>query len=464
MRFRSVGALAALLASGWVAVHAAVVAPPQAISFDPALFSELRWRNIGPFRGGRTKAVDGIPSQPNVFYIGVVNGGVWKTNDFGRTWTPIFDDQPTGSVGAIAIAPSNPNIIYVGSGEGMQRPDLSTGDGMFKSTDGGKTWTLMGLRDAQQIPQIIVDPKNPDRLFVAVLGHPYGPNAERGIFRSLDGGKSFAKVLYRDENTGGVDLAFDPVDPNVVYAVMLESRHGPWENAVWTGAGSGLFKSTDGGTTWQPLTQGLPSFADGLGRIGVTVAPSDRTRLYAVVDARALGGIYRSNDSGATWSRVNSDSRVIARPADAADIRVHPTNPDIVFVPSIVTWKSTDGGKTFTGFRGAPGGDDYQKIWINPAQPDTMILTADQGAIVTVNGGKTWSSWYNQPTAQFYHVIADNAFPYRVCGGQQESGSACVASRGDHGQITFREWTPVGVEEYGYVAPDPLDPDFVYGG
>jgi len=436
----------------------------QTTSFDPALFEALAWRNIGPFRGGRTKAVSGVPSQPNVFYIGVVNGGVWKTTDYGRTWRPVFDDQPTGSIGAIAVAPSNPNVMYVGSGEGMQRPDLSTGDGIYKSTDAGRTWTHLGLRDGQQIPDIVVDPQNPDRLFVAVLGHPYGPNTVRGIFRSTDGAQTFERVLYRDENTGGIDVALDPVDPNTVYAALWEARQGPWENAAWTGPGSGLFKSTDGGTTWRPLTRGLPTFAEGLGRIGVTVAPNLRTRLFAVVDAGRNGGIFRSDDAGESWSRVNADPRLVARPNDAADIRVHPTNPDIVYVPTIVTWRSTDGGRTFTAIRGAPGGDDYQKIWINPNTPDVMILTADQGAIVTVNGGETWSSWYNQPTAQFYHVSTDSAFPYRVCGGQQESGSACVASRGDWGQITVREWAPVGVEEYGYVAPDPTDPDIVYGG
>ncbi|GMV22833.1 MAG: hypothetical protein AMXMBFR57_27820 [Acidimicrobiia bacterium] len=436
---------------------------PQA-TFDPDLFQEMRWRPIGPLRASRTKAAAGVPSRPFTFYVGVVNGGVWKTDDAGRTWNPIFDDQPTGSIGAIAVAESNPDIIYVGSGEGMPRPDLSTGDGLFKSIDAGRTWTHLGLRDAQQIPEIVVDPHNPDRLFVAVLGHPYGPSEERGIFRSLDGGRTFEKVLYKDPNTGGIDLAMDPADPNTLYAVLWEQRQGPWENAVWTGPNSGLFKSEDGGTTWRPLTKGLPTFAEGLGRIGVTVAPSDRHRLYAAVDAGRNGGIFRSDDAGETWRRANADTRVVARPNDAADIRVHPTNPDIVFVPTIVTWKSTDGGNTFTALRGAPGGDDYQKIWINPQTPDVMLLTADQGAIVTLNGGRTWSSWYNQPTAQFYHVNTDNAFPYRVCGGQQESGSACVQSRGDHGQITVREWTPVGVEEYGYVAPDPLDPDIVYGG
>jgi photosystem II stability/assembly factor-like uncharacterized protein len=448
----------------------AIPAPPEAVPQNAPtgsaqnLYRELAWRGIGPFRGGRTKAVSGIAAQPHVFYIGAVNGGVWKTTDAGRTWAPIFDDQPTGSIGALAVAPSDPNIVYVGSGEGMQRPDLSTGDGIYKSTDAGRTWTHLGLRDGQQIPQIIVDPQNANRLFVAVLGHPYGPNPERGVFRSTDGGRTFDRVLYKDENTGAVDLAFDPVDSQTIYAALWEARQGPWENGSWNGPGSGLFKSTDGGTTWRPLTKGLPAFADGLGRIGVTVAPSDRNRLYAVVDAGRNAGVYRSDDAGENWTRANSDSRVVGRPADAADIRVHPKNPDIVFVPSIVTWKSVDGGKTFTGWRGAPGGDDYQKIWINPDRPDVMILTSDQGAIVTLNAGETWGSWYNQPTAQFYHVSTDNAFPYRVCGGQQESGSACVWSRGDNGQITMREWTPVAVEEYGYIAVDPNDPDVVYGG
>lgn len=437
--------------------------PPQ---FSPTLFNEIRWRSIGPFRASRTKAATGVRQQPNVFYIGVVNGGVWKTTDYGRTWFPIFDDQPTGSIGAIAVAPSDPNTIYVGSGEGMQRPDLSTGNGIYVSTNAGKTWTHLGLRDGQQIPQIVVDPRDPKKLFVAVLGHPYGPNEERGVFRSTDGGLSFQKVLYKDENTGAADITLDPNSPDTIYAVLWEAREGPWENAAWTGPGSGLYKSTDGGTTWKPLTKGLPSFVQGgLGRIGITVAPSDSNRLFATVEAaHNLAGIYRSEDAGESWAQVNADPRVVARPDDAAEVRVHPTNPDMIFVPTIVTWKSTDGGKTFVGWRGAPGGDDYQRIWINPDTPDTMILTADQGAIVTVNGGDTWSSWYNQPTGQFFHVSTDNAFPYRVCGGQQESGSACVSSRGDDGQITFREFRPVGVDEYGYVAPDPMNPDIVYGG
>jgi photosystem II stability/assembly factor-like uncharacterized protein len=453
---------ATLLAGLALSASLAEAVPAQ--TFDPALLREMRWRMIGPHRGSRTKAAAGIPDQPNVFYVGVVNGGVWKTTDYGITWHPIFDDQPTGSVGAIAIAPSNPNIIYVGSGEGLQRPDLSTGDGIYKSTDAGRTWTHLGLRDGQQIPQIIVDPTNPDRLFVAVLGHPYGPNAERGIFRSTDGGRSFQKVFYKDEDTGGVDVAFDPRDPDTIYAVLWEARQGPWENAAFTGPGSGIIKSTDGGETWRPLMRGLPTFADGLGRIGITVAPSEPRRLFATVEVRGQGYVYRSDDAGESWTRISDDTRVASRPSDFAEIKVHPTNPDIVFTGSIVSWKSVDGGRTWSALRGAPGGDDYHRIWINPKNPDIILIAADQGVVITVNGGQSWSSWYNQPTAQFYHVTTDNAFPYRVCSGQQESGSVCIASRGDHGRITFREWTPVGVEEYGYVAPDPLDPDIVYGG
>ena len=446
-------------------MHAPVMAR-QTPSIDVAMVkSAMAWRNIGPTRGGRTKAAAGIASQPNVFYIGAVNGGVWKTNDYGRTWKPIFDGQPTGSIGAIAIAPSDPNIIYVGSGEGLHRPDLSTGMGMFKSADGGTTWTQLGLRDSQQIPQVIVDPVNPNRLFVAALGHPYGPSEERGIFRSLDGGTSFQKVLYTDENTGGADLAFDPSNSNTIYSVLWEHRHAPWENGVFTGPGSAVYKSVDGGTTWKQIMTGLPSYAkDGVGRIGITVAPSLPSRLFATVDSRDNGGLYRSDDAGEHWTRVGSDARVTEREDDFAEVKVDPKNPDIVYTASVVTWKSIDGGHTFKALRGAPGGDDYHRLWINPTTPSIMLLAGDQGAVITVNGGETWSSWYNQPTAQMYHVSTDNAFPYRVCSGQQDSGSVCVSSRGDDGAITIRDWHPVGVEEWGYVAADPNDPDTVFGG
>ncbi|MEK6302117.1 MAG: glycoside hydrolase [Acidobacteriota bacterium] len=437
------------------------VAQPQ----SPALYQKMQWRCIGPHRGGRTVGATGVPGQPNVFYIGVNNGGVWKTNDYGRIWKPIFDDQPTGSIGALSVAPSNPDVIYVGSGEGLQRPDLSTGDGIYKSTDSGKTWKHLGLRDGQQIAAIIVDPRDPNRLFVAVLGHPYGANEERGVFRSTDGGESFQKVLYKDENTGAIALAFDPSNAQVVYADLWSARQGPWENGAWQGPGSGLFKSTDGGSTWRQLTKGLPTFEQGLGRIGFCIAPSDSKRMYATVDASPqLGGVYRSDDAGESWRRVSTDPRPWGRGSDFAEVKVDPRNPDVVYSANIVTWRSTDGGQNFEAFRGAPGGDDYHTMWINPENAQIMLLAADQGAIVTVNGGETWSSWYNQPTAQFYHVITDNQFPYWVYGGQQESGSVGIASRGNAGQITFREWHPVGVEEYGYVAPDPLNPNIIYGG
>ena len=433
--------------------------------FNPNLYQDMKWRCIGPHRGGRTVGATGVPGQPNVFYIGVNNGGVWKTNDYGHTWTPIFDDQPTGSIGALAVAPSDPNVVYVGSGEGLQRPDLSTGDGIYRSGDAGKAWKQLGLRDAQQIGAIIIDPRNPNRLFVAALGHPYGPNEERGVFRSTDGGETFQKVLYKDENTGAIALAFDPSNAETVYTDLWSARQGPWENGAWQGPGSGLYKSTDGGTTWRQLTKGLPTFEQGLGRIGFCIAPGDSKRMYATVDASPqLGGLYRSNDAGESWQRVEGDGRLWGRGSDFAEVKVDPKNPDIVYVANIVTWRSTDGGKTFKGFRGAPGGDDYHTVWISPDNSDIILLAVDQGAIITVNGGQTWSSWYNQPTAQFYHVITDNQFPYRVYGGQQESGSVGIASRGDDGQITFREWHPVGVEEYGYVAPDPLNPDVIYGG
>jgi len=436
--------------------------------YDQKLFSEMRWRCIGPFRGGRTVAISGVLHQPNVFYMAAVNGGVWKTTDFGNTWNPIFDDQATGSVGALAVAPSDPNIIYVGSGEGLQRPDLATGDGVYKSTDAGKTWThLQNLRDAQQITAILVDPKDPNRVFVATEGHPYGPNAERGVFRSTDGGQSFQKVLYKDENTGAADLAFDPTNPQTIYAVLWAARVAPWEvrsgGSIYI-AGSGLFKSTDGGSTWRPLTKGLPTAAEELGRMGIAVAPSQPNRLYASIEAkRGVAGIYRSDDAGESWKQVNSDGRIGGRGPGAMGIAVASDNPEVIYVANTTTWKSTDAGKTFVGFKGAPGGDDYQRIWISAENPKTLALSSDQGAVLSVNGGETWSSWYNQPTAQFYHVTTDNRFPYWVYGAQQESGSVATLSRSDYGEITFRDWHLIGIFEYGYIAIDPLDPNILYG-
>jgi len=445
-------------------VASALSFPAAAQKVDSSLYSSLEWRMIGPFRAGRTIGATGVRGQPNVFYAGVNNGGVWKTTDYGRVWTPIFDAQPTGSIGDIAVAPSNPNVIYVGTGEGVQRPDLSTGDGVYKSTDAGKTWRHLGLRDGQQIGGVIVDPRDENRIFVAVLGHPYGPNPERGVYRSTNGGETFDRVLYKDENTGAIQVSFDPSNPQIIYAALWAGRQGPWENSSWNGPLSGLFKSADGGTTWRQLTTGLPTAAQGLGRIGFTIAPSDPRRMYATVDATTLGGIYRSDDAGETWRRTNNEARVWDRASDFAEVKVDPRNPDVMYSANTSTYRSSDGGQTFTAIKGAPGGDDYHRIWINPDNPDIMLFAVDQGATITVNGGKTWSSWYNQPTAQFYHVITDNRIPYWVYGGQQESGSVGTMSRGDYGAITFREWNPVGAEEYGYIAPDPLDPNIIYGG
>ncbi len=442
---------------------AMLVVQAAAQTFDPALFQEMAWREIGPYRGGRMRTLAGVPSQPNIFYAGAVNGGVWKTNDYGRTWKPIFDHESSGSIGAIAVAPSDPNTLYVGSGEGLQRPDLSTGDGIYKSENGGESWTHLGLRNGQQIAHLAVDPTNPNRLLVAVMGHPYGPNEERGVFLSTDGGKTFAKVLYKDENTGANDVEMDPQDPRICYAALWEARQGPWENSAWSGTNGGIFKSTDGGNTWAPLKDGLP---DGVIQANLAIAASNPQRLYAAVATAQGVGIFRTDNKGEHWEKITDDERPAQRigGGDLPVPAVDPQNADVVYSASIVTWKSTDGGKTWSGLRGAPGGDDYQSIWINPTNSNILEIVSDQGAIITVNGGETWSSWYNQPTAQMYHASADNAFPYRVCGGQQESGSACVASRGPDGEITFRDWHPVGAEEYGYVEADPLNPDLVYGG
>ena len=431
-------------------------------SAGPAQYAGLHWRFVGPLRGGRTKAIAGVPDQIHRFYIAAVNGGIWRTDNAGRTWRPIFDGQSTGSVGSLAVAPSDDNVVYAGSGEGLQRPDLAVGNGIYKSNDGGTTWTHLGLRDGQQIPTIAVDQKDPNRLFVAVLGHPYGPNSERGVYRSTDGGATFTRVLYRDDNTGAYDVRIDPHDPQTVYASLWAARQAPWEiGGSFEIAGSGVYKSTDGGTTWKTLTAGFPPR---LGRTEIAVAPSDSSIVYAAADAPTGCGIYRSDDAGAQFSLVSSDDRVCARGDDLVALAVDPQDPHTVYVTSTSTYRSTDGGKTFIAIKGAPGGDDYQNVWINPLHPEIVALVSDQGATLSLDRGASWSSWYNQPTAQMYHVSADNRFPYWLCSGQQESGSACVKSRGDWGETTERDWHPVGAEEYGYIAPDPLHPGVFYGG
>jgi photosystem II stability/assembly factor-like uncharacterized protein len=436
-------------------------------SVDPALYSDMRWRQIGPMRAGRTRAVTGVPSQPATFYLGMVNGGVWKSTDAGATWVDLWQGQPSGSIGSIAVADSDPNIVYVASGEGLQRPDLATGDGVYKSTDAGRTWThLPGLRDGQQIGQLAIDPKNPNKLFVAVTGHPYGPNEERGLYRSLDGGATFQRILFTNNRTGASEVQIDPQNPSIVYAGMWQRQEAPWENGSFIGAEGGLYKSTDGGTTFAKLTgHGLP---DDILQLQLAIAPTDSKRIYAEIGTvRGPVLLMRTDDGGQSWVHAPiNDTRPEARigGGDVPVPRVDPKDPNTIYVATVVTWKSTDAGRTWTGLRGSPGGDDYQNVWINPNNTDIIALASDQGVIISQNAGHTWSSWYNQPTAAMYHVTADNAFPYRVCGGQQDSGSACVASRSNDGRITFHDWHPAGIEEYGYAAPDPLDPDVVYGG
>ncbi len=431
----------------------------------PESFQALEWRCIGPHRGGRALAVSGVRGQPETFYFGSVGGGVWKTTSGGQVWIPVFDSQPIASIGALTVAPSDPNIIYVGSGEADMRSDISFGDGIYKSSDAGRTWTHLGLRDTRQIGRILVDPRDPDTVLVAALGHGFGPNEERGIFRSTDGGKTWTRVLYKDENTGAIELAFDPDDAKTVYAALWNTRRPAWSTyAPITGPGGGLYKSTNGGVTWKELAgHGLPSGT--FGRTGIDVAAGQKgKRVYALIDAPRASGLYRSDDNGINWKLISTDQRISSRSWYFSEVRVDPKNPDVVYLSNVSLYRSTDGGKTFVAIKGAPGGDDYHSLWIDPDNPQRMISGVDQGVIVTVDGGDTWSNWYNQPTAQFYHVAVDNQFPYWVYGAQQDSGTAAVLSRSDFGQISFRDWHPVGAGESGFILPDPSDPNFVYGG
>ena len=432
--------------------------------FDPTLFSGMRWRMIGPTRGGRALAATGVRGQPSTFYFGAVGGGVWKTTDAGRVWTPIFDHEPIASIGAIAVAPSDPNVIYVGSGEADMRSDISCGNGMYKSTDAGSTWTDIGLENSWQIGRILVDPHNANIVFVAALGHPYAANAQRGVFRSTDGGQTWERVLYKDENTGAIDLAFDPRDSRIIYAALWQTRRPPWNvYPPSNGLGSGLYKSTDGGNYWQQLTgHGLPT--ESLGRMGIAVAPTEPDRVYLLADAKQ-GGVYRSDDAGQNWMLTDSEPRIWGRGWYFGGITVDSRNPDIIYVCNTSTYRSTDGGKTFDAVKGAPGGDDYHSLWIDPDDPARMILASDQGVIISVDGASTWTSWYNQPTAQLYHVITDDRFPYWVYGAQQDSGAVGVESRSNSATISFRDWRPVGAGgESMYIAPDPLDNNILYGG
>jgi len=431
--------------------------------YDPRLYSGLRWRSIGPFRAGRVNAVSGVVGQPETFYFGSVGGGVWKTTNAGRTWTPVFDSSSSASIGAIGVAPSNPDVIYVGTGEADMRDSIQFGDGMYKSVDAGKTWKHIGLESTRQIGRIIVDPKNPNIVFVAALGHAYAANPDRGVYSSHDGGTTWQKVLFKNDDVGAIDLNFDPANSQIVYAALWNVRRPPWFiYAPANGPGGGIFKSVDGGTTWKEIDEGIP--LEGRGRIGVSVSPANHNRIYAAVDAKE-GGIFISDDGGASWTRLSSDKRLWDRGWYFEKVTADPKSADTVYVMNTSVYRSTDAGKTWTAIKGDPTGDDFHQLWIYPDDPKRMVLGSDQGTIVSVDGAVTWSSWYNQATAQIYHVAPDNRFPYWVTGAQQDSGAVGSPSRSRHSEISLRDWEGLCAGgESGYTAPDPLHPEILFGG
>jgi photosystem II stability/assembly factor-like uncharacterized protein len=479
---------------------------------NPSLYSGLKWRMLGPFRGGRVDAVSGVPGRPNEFYFGAVNGGVWKTIDAGRIWFPIFDSQPVASIGALAVAPSAPDTVYVGTGESTLRDSVGYGNGMYQSVDAGKTWTHIGLDDTQHIGRVAVDPKNANVVFVAAIGHLYQANPDRGVFRSRDGGKTWQKVLFNNDNVGAVDVVIDSVNSQVVYAALWNTRRPPWYTyQPSNGPGGGVFKSTDGGTTWKQLAGGLPTAC--VGRVGLAVAPTNPRRVYAVVDdflpegapadtpcpgtppgrgggaggaggaaagggrgaaapaPSQQGGFYRSDDAGVTWTKLSSDTALFGRGWYFEHVAVDPRNADIVYVSNVSLSRSKDGGKTWVALRGSPGGDDYQGAWVSPDDSNTMVVASDQGTIITRNATTedprdvTWSSWLNQPTAQIYHLSVDYRTPYWVTGAQQDSGAVAVRSRGKFADITMRDWEPIGPGgESGMTAGDPAHRGMVFGG
>jgi photosystem II stability/assembly factor-like uncharacterized protein len=427
--------------------------------YDSSLFKGLKWRVVGPFRGGRVLAVTGVRGHPNVFYFGGVSGGAWKTSDGGQNWEPLTDKEPIVSIGSFALSDSDPNVIYVGTGEGCPRGDISYGNGVWKSLDAGKTWVHLGLEETQTIPKVLVNPSNPNEVFVAALGHVYGSNAERGVYKSSDGGKTWKKVLYEDDKTGAVDLTFAASNPHVLFAALWQMSRTPY-TLTSGGPGSGLYKSTDDGETWKRLTEhGLPKGV--WGRVGISVSGADPQRIYALIEA-AEGGLYRSDDAGENWSRVNQDHRFTQRAWYFTHVFADPKNVDTVYILNTGMYRSTDGGKTFSPL-GAPHGD-HHGLWIDPDSPERMINGNDGGATVSIDGGKTWSTQQNQPTAQFYHVIVDNRFPYYVYGAQQDNSTVAIASEGEDGVIDRPDWYAVGGGESGYIAPYPPDPNIVYAG
>ncbi len=453
-----------LVASLGIALTASSFGTGSAAQIEPtSLANVLHWRNVGPLRAGRTLAVTGVPGDPYRFYMGTVAGGVWTTANAGRTWTPLFDGQPVASVGAIALDPRDPKTIYVGTGEADMRSDIVHGAGMFKSTDAGASWKRIGLEATRNIGRILVDPANPQTIYVAALGHAFGPNAERGIYKSTDGGTTWLPILQKDANTGAIDLAFDPSDSRTIYASLWQTRRPPWEvYPPSNGPGSGLYKSSDAGATWKPIANGLPTA--GLGKIGIAVAPTNPKRVYAIVDAKD-GGLYRSDDAGATFAKIDDEKRIWGRGWYFEHVAVDPKNADRVYVSNTSVYRSDDAGKSFTAIKGAPGGDDYHQLWIDPTAPERMVLASDQGTIVSVDGAKTWSSWYNQSTAQIYHIAADDRFPYWLYGAQQDSGAVAVPSRSFHRSISARDWRPITAGgESDEIATDPAHPGVVFGG
>jgi photosystem II stability/assembly factor-like uncharacterized protein len=440
---------------------AAVTANAQTAPGD--LFDALHWRLIGPFRGGWSTVAQGIANEPDTFFFGAAGGGVWKTTDAGQTWRPVFDSVKASNVGALAIGGSDPKVLYVGTGQITSRYDIAAGDGVYKSTDSGATWRHVGLDATRHIGAIIVDPRDASKVLVAAFGHAFGSNAERGVFRSIDAGATWTKTLFVDDHTGAVDLAADPSNPDVVFASVWEARYWPWLSYFMSESSpkSGVYKSTDGGASWKRvLGSGWP--AGELGRIGLATAHGAQgLRVYALVDSETTGGLYRSDDGGAHWQYINKRKALVN--SYFAQLTVAPDDPDVVYVMNRSITRCDQGGAHCSIFKGAPGGDDYHQMWINPRHPDHMVAASDQGTTVSVNGGRNWSDWYNQPTGQFYHLATDNRFPYWVYSGQQDSGTAAVSTRSDYGALGPRDWHPVGANERDYDIPDPQDPNIVFG-
>jgi photosystem II stability/assembly factor-like uncharacterized protein len=440
-----------------------LVAPAWTLAqeMSPELFNGLRWRLVGPFRAGRVVAVSGVPGSDESFFFGGVGGGVWKTTDAGTVWQPIFDQEPVASIGALVVAPSDPKVIYAGTGESDIRSDLASGDGMYRSDDGGATWKHIGLEDSRQISRILVDPADARTVYVGVLGHAYGPNEERGVYKSADGGDHWQRVFDKGPEVGIADIAMAASKPQILFAATWNAHRPPWSTyAPLEGPGNALYRSTDGGAHWDTLVaHGLPIGA--WGRTGIAVG-ADGRRVYATIDCPGHSGLYRSDDQGDTWTLINADSRLTSRAWYFNSLTIDPTNADVLYIPNIALYRTEDGGKTIHIVRGAPGGDDYHQVWVDPSNPSHLALGVDQGATISLDRGKTWTTWFNQPTAQLYHVTTDHNFPYTIYGAQQDSGSIAVHSRSDHGHVDARDWFLPGGSESGYIAIDPKDENTIY--